>query len=111
MVQFTGSLDEAFTALADPTRRGILEALGTGEASISALADRFDMTLTGVTKHVRLLEAAGLVRTEKRGRVRTCRLGTRRLDPALDWITSHHRRLAQRLDHLGDFLERTAGAH
>ncbi len=110
MVQFADTLDRAFNALADPTRRGILETLGGGAATITDLADRFDMSLSGVKKHVRQLEAAGLVRSEKLGRVRTCRLGEQRLDPALDWITSHHRRLAQRLDHLGDLLEHTAGA-
>jgi DNA-binding transcriptional ArsR family regulator len=109
MVQYAKSLDHAFTALADPTRRGILELLGRSDASISDLAQRFDMSLTGVKKHVQLLEAAGLVRTEKVGRVRTCRLGPRRLDDELDWITRHRRQVAARLDHLGAFLETTSG--
>lgn len=109
MVQYSRSLDHAFTALADPTRRGILELLGRTDASISDLADRFGMTLTGVNKHVRLLEAAGLVRTAKVGRVRTCRLGARRLEDELDWITRHRRQVAARLDQLGDFLESTSG--
>lgn len=110
MVQFAKALDQAFTALADPTRRGILERLGNGDATITELADRFGMSLSGVKKHVRLLEDAGLVQSAKVGRVRTCRLGAQRLDLAHDWIVSHHRRLAQRLDHLGDLLEHTAGA-
>ncbi len=109
MVQYARSLDHAFTALADPTRRGILEHLGRVDASISDLAGRFDMTLTGVKKHVRLLEAAGLVWTEKVGRVRMCRLGARRLEDELDWITRHRRQVAARLDQLGAFLESTTG--
>lgn len=109
MVQHAVSLDRAFTALADPTRRGILERLGEREASISALAERFGMTLTGVTKHVALLERAGLVRTEKVGRTRTCRLGPRALDDEIAWITRHRRLVAARLDALGALLETNAG--
>lgn len=109
MVQYTRALDSAFAALADPTRRGILELLGKGDASISDLAARFDMTLTGVTKHVRLLEEAGLVRSTKVGRVRLCTLGARPLEDELDWIMRHRRQVAARLDHLGAFLETTTG--
>jgi DNA-binding transcriptional ArsR family regulator len=109
MVQYAKSLDHAFTALADPTRRGILELLGRQDASITDLAERFDMTLTGVTKHVRLLEEAGLVRSAKIGRVRTCRLGPRRLEDELDWIQRYRQQLASRLDHLEAFLDRTKG--
>lgn len=109
MVQYARTLDRAFTALADPTRRGILEVLGRQEASISDLAERFDMTLTGVQKHVRLLEEAGLVRSAKVGRVRTCRLGPRRLEDELDWIQRHRQQLASRLDHLEAFLDRSKG--
>lgn len=109
MVQYAKSLDHAFTAFADPTRRGILELLGRTDASISDLAERFDMSLTGVKKHVRLLEDAGLVRSEKVGRVRTCRLGARRLEDELEWISRHRRHVAARLDHLGVFLESTSG--
>ena len=109
MVQLSTSLDEAFTAFADPTRRGSLERLGKREASITELADAFDMTLTGVKKHVRLLEHAGLVRTEKIGRVRTCRLGPRRLAEEAAWITQYQQMLDARLDRLGEFLERTKG--
>ena len=106
MVQSFTSLDETFTAFADPTRRGILERLGKREASITELADAFDMTLTGVKKHVRLLERAGLVRTKKIGRVRTCRLGPRRLAEEAAWITQYQQMLDARL---GEFLERTKG--
>ncbi len=80
-------LDSTFGALADPTRRGILQRLGSGEATVSELAERFAMTLTGISKHVHVLETAGLVTTEKVGRVRSCRLGPRRLEDATTWIT------------------------
>lgn len=87
MVQFQASeCDAAFAALSDATRRGVLEQLGQGDASISALAARFDMTLTGMKKHVGVLEQAGLVATEKIGRVRVCRLGPRRLAEEAAWI-------------------------
>jgi DNA-binding transcriptional ArsR family regulator len=109
MVQYSPTLDAAFAALADPTRRGILERLRTSDASISDLAGRFDMTLTGVKKHVRVLEDAGLVTTEKVGRVRTCRLGPRRLEDERKWIEDYRRTLNERLDSLGEFLERTKG--
>ena len=79
MVQYTSDLDSVFAAVADPTRRGILEQLGRREASITELAETFEMTLTGMKKHVRVLEDAGLVQTKKVGRVRTCALGKRRL--------------------------------
>jgi DNA-binding transcriptional ArsR family regulator len=109
MVQFSARLDTTFAALADATRRGILERLGREEASISDLAARFDMTLTGMKKHVQVLEDAGLVTTEKVGRVRTCKLGPRRLEEETAWILSHRRMLEARLDRLGDFLARTKG--
>jgi DNA-binding transcriptional ArsR family regulator len=102
-------LDAIFAALSDPTRRGVLERLGRADASISELAAGFDMTLTGMQKHVRILEEAGLVATEKVGRVRRCTLGPRRLDPETAWITRHQRSLEARLDRLGAFLERTNG--
>lgn len=82
-------LDDAFSALSDTTRRGVLEQLGHQETSVSDLADRFQMTLTGMRKHVRVLEDAGLVETEKVGRVRTCRISTRRLEEASDWIEQY----------------------
>jgi DNA-binding transcriptional ArsR family regulator len=91
MVQYTNAhLDASFAALADVTRRGILEQLGRAEASITELADRFEMTLTGMKKHVGVLEDAGLVLTEKVGRVRTCRIGARRLEEVAEWIEKYH---------------------
>ena len=106
MVQYSGQLDSAFSALSDPTRRGVLERLGRGDASITDLAQRFDMTLTGMKKHVRTLEAAKLVTTEKQGRVRVVRLGPQRLDQAAAWIEKYRAMLEGRLDRLGAFLER-----
>ena len=108
MVQHSAKLDASFSALADPTRRGILERLERGDASVTELASAFGMTLTGMKKHVRLLEDAGLVTTEKVGRVRTCRLGPYRFEPEAAWIDSHRRALEERLDRLGEFLERTS---
>src|SRR5215208_6741202 len=106
MVQYSRTLDAAFGALADTTRRRVLERLGRGDASISDLAGAFDMTLTGMKKHVQVLEGAGLVTTEKVGRVRRCRLGPRRLDDVREWTESYRRMLDQRLDRLGELLER-----
>jgi DNA-binding transcriptional ArsR family regulator len=100
----------AFAALSDPTRRGILERLGRKDASISDLATHFKMTLTGMKKHVQILEGAGLVTTEKVGRVRHCRLGPRRLDEETAWIADYRQMLEARLDRLGEFLERTKGS-
>jgi DNA-binding transcriptional ArsR family regulator len=102
-------LDRAFAAIADTTRRGIIDRLGRADASISDLASAFDMTLTGMKKHVRILEEAGLVATEKVGRVRTCRLGTQRLDAETAWILTYQQMVDARLDRLGAFLERTKG--
>jgi len=107
MVQYSRNLDSTFGALADPTRRGILKRLGKSDAAISELADSFDITLTGIKKHVGVLEAAGLVTTEKLGRVRHCRLGPRRLDEETAWIAEYRLNLEGRLDRLGEFLERT----
>jgi DNA-binding transcriptional ArsR family regulator len=107
MVQYSPRLNAAFAALADPTRRGILERLGRADAGITELAEAFDITLTGIKKHVGVLEAAGLVTTEKIGRVRRCTLGPRRLDAETAWIATYRRNLEGRLDRLGDFLERT----
>jgi DNA-binding transcriptional ArsR family regulator len=97
---------DGFAALADPTRRGILERLGQGEASITDLADAFDMTLTGMKKHVQILEDAGLVVTAKVGRVRTCKLGPQRLDREAAWIATYRQMLEDRYDRLEQFLER-----
>jgi DNA-binding transcriptional ArsR family regulator len=109
MVQYSRTLDSAFGALSDPTRRGILERLGKSDAAISELADEFDMTLTGIKKHVAILEDAGLVTTEKVGRVRHCRLGPRRLDDEAEWIADYRRMLEGRLNRLEAFLEATKG--
>lgn len=107
MVQYSPQLDAAFAAVADPTRRGILERLGRGDASITELAGRFDMTLTGMKKHVRVLEQARLVSTRKSGRVRTCRLGPRRLAEEAAWIERFQRMMDQRFDRLEALLSRT----
>ena len=110
MVQYTASLDRSFAALSDPTRRSILLRLGRqSDASISELAEVFEMTLTGLKKHVRVLEDAGLVATEKVGRVRHVKIGPRRLDDVTKWISSYRTMLDERLDHLEKFLERTKG--
>lgn len=109
MVQHSRTLDSAFSALSDPTRRGILERLGDSDAAISDLADEFGMTLTGVKKHVAILEDAGLVTTQKIGRVRHCRLGPRRLDDEAEWIADYRRMLEDRLNRLEAFLEATKG--
>jgi DNA-binding transcriptional ArsR family regulator len=107
MVQYLQKLNTTFGALADPTRRGILKRLGRSDAGITELAQAFEITLTGMKKHVGVLEAAGLVTTEKIGRVRRCRLGPRRLDDESAWIADYQRMLEGRLNRLGEFLERT----
>jgi DNA-binding transcriptional ArsR family regulator len=101
----TAQLDAAFAALADATRRGVLEQLGRADASITDLAERFDMTLTGMKKHVGVLEQAGLVATEKVGRVRTCRLGPRPLDEVTAWIDRYRRMWSARFDELDQVIE------
>ncbi len=101
MVQFSHTrFDTSFAALADATRRGVLEQLARREASISELAETFEMTLTGMKKHVTVLEQAGLVTTRKVGRVRTCRLGPSRLEDEAAWIETYRRRWAERFDAL-----------
>jgi DNA-binding transcriptional ArsR family regulator len=110
MVQSSTQLDAAFAALSDPTRRGILELLGQRDATISELAAAFGMTLTGVGKHVGILEQAGLVTTEKVGRARRCKLGPRRLDDETTWIAGYRQLLESRLDRLGEFLEKQKGS-
>src|SRR3954468_16807690 len=109
MVQYSSNLDSVFAAVADATRRGILERLGRREASITELAEAFDMTLTGMKKNVSVLEDAGLVQTKKVGRVRTCTLGPRRLAAEAAWIAKYQQMLEAQLDSLGEFLERTKG--
>ena len=110
MVHYPQQLDSTFAALSDPTRRGILERLGEQDASIGELAAAFRMTLTGMKKHVQVLERAGMVTTEKVGRVRVCRLGPRRLDDETIWIATYRQRLEEQLDGLGDLLERQKGS-
>jgi len=105
MVQYSPT-DRTFAALADPTRRGVLERLGRRSATISELAEPFGISLTGMKKHVRVLEDAELVTTEKVGRARRCSLGRRRLDEIEDWIESYRRMLDERLDRFGELLER-----
>jgi DNA-binding transcriptional ArsR family regulator len=96
----TPRLDASFAALSDATRRGVLEQLGRSDASITELADRFHMTLTGMKKHVGVLEHAGFVTTQKVGRVRTCRLGDRKLEEEAAWIESYRQLWATRFDAL-----------
>jgi DNA-binding transcriptional ArsR family regulator len=100
MVQYTPHVDASFAALADPTRRGVLERLARGDASITDLADTFDMTLTGMKKHVGVLEGAGLVTTEKIGRVRRCRIGPSRLEEEIEWIARYREIWDARFDAL-----------
>ena len=106
MVQYGPThFDASFGALSDATRRGVLEQLGRADASITALAERFDMTLTGMKKHVGVLEQAGLVSTEKVGRVRTCKLGLRGLEEEAAWIESYRQLWAARFDELDMVVE------
>ena len=101
MVQYLqAGFDAAFGALSDVTRRGVLERLGRGDASITELAEAFNMTLTGMKKHVGVLERAGLVTTRKVGRVRTCRLGRSRLDDEMAWIERYRQLWDARFDEL-----------
>ena len=104
-VHYQARLDSTFAALSDVTRRGVLEQLGGSDASISDLAQRFHMTLTGMKKHVSVLEQAGLVITEKVGRVRTCRLGQRRLEEEAEWIEQHRQLWSARFDALDEIVE------
>ena len=106
MVQYASEQpDASFAAISDATRRGVLEQLGRADASITDLADRFHMTLTGMKKHVGVLEQAGLVTTEKVGRVRTCRLGPRRLEEVTSWIESYRQLWDSRFDELDKVVE------
>jgi DNA-binding transcriptional ArsR family regulator len=106
MVQYqVERIDKAFGALADPTRRAVLNRLAAGSATISELASPFGMSLTGMKKHVAVLEEAGLVETEKVGRKRRCSLDPAGPDPAEWWIEQHRAALESRLDRLGEFLE------
>ena len=106
MVQLSRTrLDASFGALSDATRRGVLEQLGRADASITDLAEKFHMTLTGMKKHVGVLEQAGLVSTEKVGRVRTCKLGPRRLEEETAWIERYRKLWVSRFDELDNIVE------
>jgi DNA-binding transcriptional ArsR family regulator len=106
MVQYSlARLDTSFAALSDATRRGVLEQLGRSEASITELAEKFHMTLTGMKKHVGVLEQAGLVATEKVGRVRTCKLGPRRLEDEAAWMERYRQLWDARFDELDKVVE------
>ena len=106
MVQYTSTrLDTSFAALSDATRRGVLAQLGRSDASITDLAEKFQMTLTGMKKHVGVLEQAGLVTTKKIGRVRTCQLGPRRLEEETAWLERYRQRWDERFDELDNVVE------
>lgn len=106
MVQYQQThLSDSFAALADPTRRGILERLVRSDASITELAGQFRMTLTGMKKHIGVLEETGLVTTEKVGRVRTCTLGPRRLEEEAEWIERYRQLWDERFDELDRIVE------
>jgi DNA-binding transcriptional ArsR family regulator len=106
MVQYSPEwLDASFAAISDVTRRGVLERLGRGDASMTDLAETFRMTLTGMRKHVGVLEQAGLVRTQKVGRVRTCMLGPRRLEEAREWMEMYRQMWDARFDELDKVVE------
>ena len=106
MVQYEAArIDTSFAALSDATRRGVLGRLGRADASITELADTFHMTLTGMKKHVHVLERAGLVSTQKVGRVRTCRLGPRQLAEETAWIEAYRRLWAARFEALDGIVE------
>jgi len=106
MVQYPNAqVDASFAALSDATRRGVLEQLGRADASITDLAEKFGMTLTGIKKHVGVLEQAGLVTTEKVGRVRTCKLGPHRLEEETVWLERHRQLWAARFDELDKVVE------
>jgi DNA-binding transcriptional ArsR family regulator len=104
MVQHS-HIDRTLSALADPTRRQLLERLGRGNASISELAEPYGISLTGMKKHVRVLEDAGLVTTEKVGRVRQCSLGPRRLEDLEEWMEMYRRMLEDRLDRFAELVQ------
>ncbi len=106
MVQYSNTgFDASFAALSDTTRRGVLEQLGRADASITHLAEKFHMTLTGMKKHVGVLEQAGLVTTQKVGRVRTCKLGLRRLEQEAAWIERYRQLWDARFEELDKIVE------
>ena len=110
MLQYSLNLDLAFQALADPARRGMLERLTLGPASVSELARPFDMSLSAIVQHLKVLEAGGLVRTEKVGRVRTCQIEPAALSAAEQWINQRRTTWEQRFDRLEQYLAETEGA-
>ena len=105
MLNYQPPLDQVFQALADPTRRGMIARLSRGPASVSELAEPFDMSLPAVVQHLQVLEASGLVKSEKVGRVRTCRIEPKALMSAEDWLQSQRARWEARLDRLGEYLK------
>jgi DNA-binding transcriptional ArsR family regulator len=105
VAKYAAQLDSVFDALADPTRRGIVRTLGSGPASVGDLAGEFPMTLPSFLKHVRTLEASGLIQTSKSGRVRTCVLNRERLAVVDDWLAEQRRVWSERTDRLADFVE------
>jgi DNA-binding transcriptional ArsR family regulator len=104
VLKYSGEADEVFHALSDPTRRRIVEQLGTGPATVSQLAAPLPMSMPAVVQHLQVLESSGLIASEKVGRVRTCRLVVKRLDTVQDWIDERRRTWERRLDRLGDYL-------
>jgi DNA-binding transcriptional ArsR family regulator len=108
MVQYQ-SIDRTFAALADPTRRAVLERLGSGAATVTELAAPAGISLTGMKKHLRVLEEAGLVRSEKVGRSRRCELGPKRLDDVRAWIDDYRQMVEERFDRLEELLDRDNG--
>ena len=108
MLQYSDQLDLAFQALADPARRGMLERLTLGPASVSELARPFDMSLSAIVQHLKVLEAGGLVRTEKVGRVRTCQIEPAALSAAEGWINQRRTTWERRFDRLEQYLNETA---
>ena len=110
MVKYQGAvLDRTFSAISDPTRREILDQLARGPASISELAQPLGISLPGLMKHVRILEEADLVKTEKNGRTRECRLGPAQLDDAAEWIDRYRERWERRLDRLETYITKKKG--
>jgi DNA-binding transcriptional ArsR family regulator len=104
MLKYSQGLDPVFQALADPTRRGIVARLSLGPASVSELAEPFDMSLPAIVQHLQVLERSGLVKTEKVGRVRACRIEPKALMSAEDWLSSQRASWEARLDRLGEYL-------
>jgi len=105
VLNYQQPLDQVFQALADPTRRGMIARLSRGPASVSELAEPFDMSLPAIVQHLQVLESSGLVKSEKVGRVRTCRIEPKALMSAEDWLQSQRASWEARLDRLGEYLK------